>query len=265
MVTENEVNQTTTALQSSVAPPKKNLSLRVDSHGYVALTFDPVRFSRALIDRLNKKKDNISLLLVEYKSDQASIFFNEFVHRLSEQLFKRTISYNTPEVYSRVMGAISAGAVHDLIAHAYIYDNKLIVIDCAARRLEIEQKHLKSVSVSGLISNEFNTQPDGSYLYWPKYDYHINLNGLRSKVDDKFRKSLSVKHLVENQKLGRAIKRLREEANLKQSDIHEFSERQISRIETGVSLPNYSTFEILSRHQKMSIDEYLKKVSSYLG
>jgi hypothetical protein len=227
--------------------------------------FEQGHFNENQIGILNRIKEHVKLLLFMYKKDEPAFLFNEWALNVSHSLMKRTIAFSQTEVLKRIISAIEAGAQDKLIADAYVIGNSLKVIDCAANRFEIEHKHLKAVTENGILSSEFEIQKDGSHIHWPKFDYHIDIDGLRCKIDENFRKQQSVKYFQDNEKLGIAIRKFRESADLKQTDFQDLSDRHLRRIENGESVPSYSVFETLSRIHKLTVDGYLAALSKYIG
>lgn len=236
---------------------------KVPSQSLIVL-FEHGKFNRTQIDFLNTIKEKVKLFLFQFKKEEQNLLFNEIALHVSHKIMKRMIAFHETKIFERVISAIESESQDKLIADAYVLGNTLTVIDCAANRFDIDQKYLKSVSVNNSLSNKFEIQKDGSYLYWKEFDYHINIEGLRIKVDDVFRRQQQIKYIVENQWLGRAIKKLREASGIKQSDIKEYSERHLRRFESGESVPNYAFFETLSKYHGRSVHGYIEELSKHL-
>lgn len=215
------------------------------------------------LEVLNRMKNQVSVLLVHFGDSGANFLVREMASKLSTRILERTIVFKDLEILERVISAWESGAQHRLISDAYGLAGNLVVLDCAATRYVIEPKHLPEVKAEPGWLIGFEIHSDGSHIQWPDVGFHIDLEGLRSRADEKFRNEAIRDHLHISQKLGAAIRKIREEYELKQSDFKELSERQIRRIENGESAPTYDTLQILSGYHEMKVEEYLDRLSSY--
>lgn len=86
----------------------------------------------------------------------------------------------------------------------------------------------------------FVIDPDGSYLHWPERDIHLGVSQLLQEVDPAFMADAAIRR-SERDRLGPALRAIREELGLRQSGIPGISERQVHRIETGVSRLRYES------------------------
>ena len=80
----------------------------------------------------------------------------------------------------------------------------------------------------------FEIDADGSYLHWPAHDLHLGVSQLLQAADPAFLIDIEIER-NSNDFSGRALRALREERGLRQTDIPGLSERQVRRIEDGVS------------------------------
>ncbi len=85
---------------------------------------------------------------------------------------------------------------------------------------------------------QFVVDEDGSYLHWPAADLHLGVSQLLQEVDPAFMADIAIER-NERDRVGPALRALREERGLRQSDIVGLSERQVSRVESGVSRLRY--------------------------
>ncbi|HEV3051803.1 MAG TPA: DUF2442 domain-containing protein [Longimicrobium sp.] len=86
---------------------------------------------------------------------------------------------------------------------------------------------------------QFSVDEDGSYLHWPAHDLHIGVSQLLQEVDPAFMADVAMER-NEYDNTGVALRAMREERSLKQSEIPGISARQVSRVEAGVSRLRYS-------------------------
>ncbi len=80
---------------------------------------------------------------------------------------------------------------------------------------------------------EFEIDEEGTFLYWPGGDIHLGWEQFEYAVDKAA--SLKAKQQTEafNKAYGSAIRKLRREKSLRQSDIEGLTPRQVGRIESG--------------------------------
>jgi DNA-binding transcriptional regulator YiaG len=228
---------------------------------HLLIFMEQYEIDKTKIDAINKLKDRVHLLLVHKQEDDSNFMIKEFAINISQKILNRTLTFSSKEYLSRIVGAWGSGAEHKLISDAYLVDDKLVVTDCASVRYEIDSKYLPEIKVDGKPSSNFEIHSDGSYLYWVDFDFHINIDGLRSRFDDKFRVEQAMKYLHLNKRFGDNIKALRESHSLKQTDFGKISDRQIRRIESGDSFPSYNTLKTMSDVHGLGITEYLRMVS----
>lgn len=80
----------------------------------------------------------------------------------------------------------------------------------------------------------FEIDADGSYLHWPAHDLHLGVSQLLQAADPAYLIDIEIER-NSNDFSGRALRSIREERGLRQADIPGLSERQVRRIEDGVS------------------------------
>jgi hypothetical protein len=85
---------------------------------------------------------------------------------------------------------------------------------------------------------EFVVDEDGSYLHWPEYDIHLGVSQLLQESDPAFMVDVAIER-DEHDWVGAALRWMREERSLRQTDIPGISARQVSRLERGVSRLRY--------------------------
>jgi len=67
--------------------------------------------------------------------------------------------------------------------------------------------------------SHFEIDPDGSYVHWPPADAHFGWDQLRYLIDPVAVETAKKRSTEYNRRYGDAIRRGREEAGLKQSDL----------------------------------------------
>jgi hypothetical protein len=92
----------------------------------------------------------------------------------------------------------------------------------------------------------FVIDEDGSYLHWPERDIHLGVSQLLQEVDPAFMADVAIRR-SERDRLGPALRAMREGLGLRQADIPGIGERQVHRIETGVSRLRYESAQKFAR------------------
>lgn len=106
----------------------------------------------------------------------------------------------------------------------------------------------------------FTVDADGSYLHWPARDIHLGVSQLLQEADPAFMADVAIRR-SERDKLGPALRTLREELGLRQSDVPGIGERQVHRIENGVSRLRYESAQKFAKAFGMTTGALLAQVA----
>ena len=161
----------------------------------------------------------------------------------------------------RLLTAWAHNAQDQLIAKATVSEDRLFVLSCALKQYEVafdEMAALKCIPKTErpkLVVDE-----DGSYVYWPGPDIHIDLDAIRAAKDPKARAKALADKARHDTRYGAAIAKLRLAKGLKQSHIEGLSERQVRRIEKGAGT-TAKALRLLAAAHRMNFDEYLRDVA----
>jgi hypothetical protein len=111
---------------------------------------------------------------------------------------------------------------------------------------------------------EFEIDEEGTFLYWPGGDIHLGWEQFEYAVDKAA--SLKAKQQTEafNKAYGSAIRKLRREKSLRQSDIEGLTPRQVGRIESG-QRATLSALQKLAGPHGMSVSEYMEELAKRLA
>jgi hypothetical protein len=178
---------------------------------------------------------------------------------------KNTIVYTDSEIPKRVLSAWQIGAQDQLIENATVSGDHLLVLGCSMEVLKIPfaampaLQHISENDRSGFVISE-----EGSYIYWEGADMHLDIDAFRSAIDPVEKQKFEKLWLQHDQLFGQALKALRQQYQLKQSDIAGLSERQVRRIESGEGT-KVATLELLAKAQGMELSTYLDAVASLIG
>ena len=201
------------------------------------------------------------------RADVDAIWLPQIFDRSNLRTLRHTLIFNQSHetLPQRVINAWDWEAQDQLIANATQIGDRLLVVSCALEKIEVAFNDLPSLKV---IPEEergnFILAEEGSYLYWPQSDIHLDLEALRYVVDPAVKMRMDTEKLMHDQQFGKAIARLRKEHHLKQSDIKGLSERQVSRIEQG-GTTRVETLQLFAQAHHMNLNDYLNAVANLMS
>ena len=181
------------------------------------------------------------------RADVKTELLPKLMHESGVSTLKHTYIYQNPEALCRLLRAWQLGTPDALIADASVADDALFVVSCSFQFYNIPFTELPALRKISLENrNRFEIDEDGSFLYWPHDDIHIDIDTLEYHTNPEYRKKADLKRLQYNRNFGDTLKQLRNEAGLRQSDIPGLSARQMRRIENGETPITAATMEKLA-------------------
>jgi hypothetical protein len=112
--------------------------------------------------------------------------------------------------------------------------------------------------------DQFEIDEDGAFIYWPSHDIHLGWEQFGNAVDKAARLKIQQETVAFNQAYGAAIKGLRKESDLRQSDIQGLTARQVGRIEAGECRATLSAIRKFASAHKMDTSEYMDELAKRL-
>ncbi|MBA2663237.1 MAG: DUF2442 domain-containing protein [Bradymonadaceae bacterium] len=202
-------------------------------------------------------------LLVEQDRDLGWITI--MLDRANLRMLRNTFVHDDMQVFERVLNAWRIGAQGELIADATIQGTLLFVRSASLDTLEVDVRSLKALKAAAhedLVA--FEVARDGSHIHWPSLDVHLDLESLRVALDPQLQTKFKAERLKHDELLGQAIKWLRGELGLSQSEIEGVSARQVRRIEQGAQ-PRSETLELMAHAHGLTLNAYLNKLSQRIA
>lgn len=147
-----------------------------------------------------------------------------------------------------------------MIASAAIDDGSLAIWTCEPKRYEIsvaEISDLAAMSPGALAKVKVSSS--GSRIHWDEGDVDLTAEAIRALADPDVRKEHEALRRQEAVRYAHAIRQLREEQGLRQTDVPGLTSRQVRRLEEGDTIPHSSTLKKLAVAHGMWVDAYLKK------
>jgi hypothetical protein len=212
--------------------------------------------------RVANQKHHLRALLI--REDIDAQWLPQIFDRANLRTMRNTMVYTNLEIPKRVLDAWQFGMQDRLIAKATVIEDSLLVLSCSLEELEISFGAMPALQhIPENERNDFIISEEGSYIYWEEADIHLDLDAFRSALDPIEKQKFENLRLHHDKLLGQAMKALREQYKLKQSDIAGLSERQVRRIESG-ERTKVKTLELLAKAHDMDLSKYLNKVAGLI-
>jgi hypothetical protein len=168
-------------------------------------------------------------------------------------------------IYRLVSGMADADGPQPIV-DAWIESDKLVLLSPSFDRLAVPLKDLaRFIGTTASEIEAFEIDEDGRFLHWPHADVHLGWEQFRQILDPAAALAAKQRSREFNQRYGAAIRALREERGLKQSDIKGVTERHLRRVEHGEQAASKSILESLASAHKLRLEEYLNRLAKRLG
>jgi hypothetical protein len=170
------------------------------------------------------------------------------------------------QLLGRVCLALGRDGTRGGIIDAYLAGDTLFVRGPKHRMLHVPVNSVRALSGRPrAVLQNFEIDPDGSYVYWPDLDVHLGWNQFLQAVDpDELRKAQQRTEGY-NKRYGAAIRKLREEAGLSQSKIEGLTERQVRRIEQGECRATRGALAALAKAHGLDVNAYIEQLAKALA
>lgn len=166
----------------------------------------------------------------------------------------------------RFVQALGLGDTHNAIIDAWWEEDVLVITSPSFERLRIPMPQLpKKLRRARLTDREEFTIDDfGEFVYWPKMDIHMGWSQFLQAVDPQAKLRAQQKSDAFNQRYGLAIRNLREDSELRQSDIRGLNARTVGRIERGETRASANALTKLANAHCMNANEYMAALADRL-
>jgi hypothetical protein len=147
----------------------------------------------------------------------------------------------------------------DRIIDAYIVGDRLHVRGPRHRMLHVPLDSISALKgqPEAAVRN-FVIDPDGSFLYWPDLDAHLGWNQFLYAVDPAEVRKAQQRSAGFNERYGLAIRKVREAAGIKQSNVDGLTERQLRRIERGECRATTAALAALAKAHGLHTNAYME-------
>lgn len=215
-----------------------------------------------VIKAANRKKHLRGLFVEQHRDPN---WVPAMLDRADLRTLRNTIVHSDPVVFERILNAWRIGAQDELVADATIQDELILVRTCSLETIEINVEELKPLREATREElTDYEVALDGAHIHWPELDVHIDLETIRVARNPQLRDEFRKQRLEERRQLGAAIRKLREEAGLRQKDIDGISPRQVRRIEKGEGKPRTDTLRHFAQAHDSSLNAYLNDLADLM-
>lgn len=167
------------------------------------------------------------------------------------------------EALRRVVFAHAAQAEDRLIASMSVEGSDIVVWSCEPRPYRVAVSAIPALArMPARALADFHVSNSGSRVHWDEGDVDLSLDVFRVHADPAFRSKKERETRQEARGYAKAIRALREERGIKQTEIPDLSEREVRRLESGDHMPQYRSLEKLAGAHGMSVDAYLAELAS---
>ena len=228
---------------------------------FVSVSLHDLPTVSAFVKEANDKNHLRSLLV---RDVDASNLLPQFLCRANLRTLKNLIVHSDPHVLPRILNAYSIETEQELIADARVVNHQLIVLNCAGNTYDVPFADLKTIGIQTEADiRNFEIEEDGSYLYWPTHDVHLDIQSIREMTDETFKEKAKIERLQSDKAFGQAVATFRKQHNLKQSDIQGLSTRHIRRIEKGANTKTTSLKHFAKAHN-LTLNTYLNELANLM-
>ena len=198
------------------------------------------------------------------RTDVDPVLLPQMLERAGLRSLRNMLAHSNSSVPRRVLAAWLHNAQAELIAYATVAEDRLIVVSCEPKTYEVRFDQMPALrKIAPQQRRSFEIAEDGSFIWWPSADIHLDLDALRTVTDPTWHKRAKRIRRTHGRKYGEAIAALRKDHGLKQTDIPGVSERQLRRIE-GSGAVSVRTMEQLANAHGMALAHYLDALARKL-
>lgn len=196
------------------------------------------------------------------RNDMGREWGTQIFERAALRRIRNSLVHSDPAVGRRILKASALGAEEHFVADAAVANGLVFVMDCAFRLYEMPFDAYPALRrIPPAARRDFEIVLDGAYLHWPEFDVDVDLESVRLAIDPARRRAAERERLLSDQSFGRAVRALREERGLRQSDVPALSERQVRRIEKGAPA-TVAAIDALAKAHGLDADAYLEEVAA---
>ena len=178
----------------------------------------------------------------------------------------RVKNLNAPEVVQLLKRVCySFGGPHGdrgSIVDAYLVGSTLVVRGPYLRVLHVPVVSvpvLRDLPIEAL--QNFEIDPDGAFLHWPSADIHLGWDQVLQVVDPLESHKARQRSADFNRRYGAAIRKLRDEAGISQTQVKGITDRHLRRVEQGACRATAKVLRNLATAHGMELNAYMDNLA----
>lgn len=204
------------------------------------------------------RANRLRALLID--SDVDSEWIPYMIERARLRILRNVLVHHGPTVPLRFLSAWFLGIEEQVIAGAAVFDESVVVRNCAMKSLEIRFDAYPALArIPAAERGNFTIETDGIFLHWPAADVHLTMEDVLLAADPALRARARARKVADERAFGAAVRALRVRHGLTQAGIPGVSARHLRRIEQG-RIPGDDALESLATAHGMDPDAYLEAV-----
>lgn len=166
----------------------------------------------------------------------------------------------------RFLAALSLSLSEQTIADAWWEKDNLVVLSPTFKRLKVPIESIPTVqNASPRDLEEFKIDEHGEFIYWPSCDMHMGWPQFEQAVNPQARIRAQQRSKAFNKRYGLAVRSMRREVGLRQSDISGLNERTVRRIEQGQTRATASALAKLASAHSLDTNRYMSALAERLA
>jgi len=207
---------------------------------------------------------NLRVVFVRMDTN-ADVFFDKVQELDTPELLRKLFRVTKAEQINRILHAWCDKRADITVASAYVENDELVVQAC-----DLKQYRIRFADFAGLAElpknrrEEFQIDEMGNHVFWPGQNVSIDLDVIRYKVDDEFRKDKDMGALSDYREfLGRAIQNVMSKHRLTQAALKKKggpAERHLYRIGRGDQELRFTMIERLAKAHGLSSKAYVEEL-----
>jgi hypothetical protein len=186
--------------------------------------------------------------------------------RTPSRLHLARLQYDTASDFiKRFITALSHQEGEGSIMDAWWDDDELVVISPSFERLRVPLSKLPKVrNIDQDQREKFVIDPYGAFIFWADVDVHVGWSQFKQMVDPEALLRAQQKSNTFNKRYGLAIRKLRQEKGINQSQIEGLDARTIRRIENGETRATSKALACLAQAHQMNTNDYMNRVAKHM-
>jgi hypothetical protein len=218
-----------------------------------------------MVDVMFKGRGEAPLVLLQAKTSNPSratdMELQTLVHWIRQFRHEPFVAPDA-DVVRRIVRAKQSGNEQNVIASAFVENERLVMWTCEPKRYEVPVGEIPALSTMKRDAvRNLKVSTGGSGIHWDSGDVDLSADSIRAFADPEVREQQEAQRRVELARYATAIRSLREERGLRQADIVGLTPRQVRRLEEGETIPHSSTLRKLAAAHEMAVDAYLKELA----